>query len=95
MSTYTIYVRRANGILSMLRHNASRDVCLNVYYAIFFSHLIYGCNIWGFTTEENLKKVEVLQNKCVRIITFSDFDSHANQLLIDLKLLKARDLIKL
>ena len=82
---------RANGILSKLRHNTHREVCLIVYYAIFFSHLIYGCNIWGLTTEENLKKVEVLQRKCVRIITFSDFDSHANTLFIDLKLLKVRD----
>ena len=66
---------RANGILSKLRHNTHREVCLIVYYAIFFSHLIYGCNIWGLTTEENLKKV--LQRKCVRIITISDVDSHA------------------
>ena len=80
---------RANGILSKLRHNTHREVCLIVYYAIFFSHLIYGCNIWGLTTEENLKKV--LQRKCVRIITISDVDSHANTLFIDLKLLKVRD----
>ena len=38
---------RANGILSKLRYNAPLDVCLQVYYAIFYSHLIYGCNIWA------------------------------------------------
>ena len=41
---------RANGIRSKLRYNASLDTCLHVYYAIFFSHLTYGCNIWGFTS---------------------------------------------
>ena len=86
---------RANGILSKLRHNAPIVTCLNVYYAIFYSHLNYSCNLWGLTTEENLKKIEVLQKKCLRIITFSDFNSHTNQLFIDLKLLKVRDLIKL
>ena len=86
---------RANGILSKLRHNAPRNVCLNVYYALFYSHLIYGCNIWGITTEENLDKIVKLQKKCVRILTFSDFDSHANPLFIDLKILKAHDVIKL
>jgi hypothetical protein len=85
---------RANGILSKLRHNASIDTCLQVYYAIFYSHLIYGCNIWGFTTEENINKIEVLQKKCLRIMTFSDFNSHSNPLFIDLKLLKVRDIIK-
>ena len=31
---------RANGILSKLRHNAPSGICLQVYYAIFYSHLI-------------------------------------------------------
>ena len=85
---------RANGILSKLRHNAPIETCLQVYYAIFYSHLIYGCNIWGLTTEENLNKIEVLQKKCLRIMTFSAFDSYTNQLFIALKLVKVFDIIK-
>ena len=87
-------LNRANGIISKLRHNAPLEICLQVYYAIFYSHLIYGCSVWGLTSEVNLKKVEVLQNKCARIITFADFRSHANPLFIDLKLVKVRDIIK-
>ena len=86
---------RANGILSKLRQNAPLESCLQVYYAIFYSHLIYGCNIWGLTSEDNLKKIEVLQKKSLRIMTFSDFNAHTNPLFIDLKLLKVRDLISL
>ena len=86
---------RANGILSKLRHNAPRKVCTNVYYAIFNSHLTYGCGIWGLTAEKNLKQIEILQKKCMRIITFAEFDSHSNPLFIDLKILKVRELIKL
>ena len=71
------------------------NVRLNVYYALFYSHLTYGCNLWGTSTEENLDKIVKLQKKCVRIITFSDFDSHANPLFIDLKILKVHDVIKL
>ena len=72
---------RANGILSKLRHNAPLEVCLQVYYAIFYSHLIYGCNIWGLTAiDDNLKKIEVLQKKCIRIMTFSDFRCHTTPL---------------
>ena len=86
---------RANGILSKLRHDAPLETCLQVYYAMFYSHLIYGCNIWGLTSEETLNKIEVLQKKCLRIITFSDFNSHTNPLFKNLKLLKVKDLIKL
>ena len=86
---------RANGILSKLRHNAPLEACKQVYYATFYSHLTYGCNVWGLTTDENLKKIEILQKKCVRIMTFSDFNSHTNQLFIDLKILKVHDVIDL
>ena len=86
---------RASGILSKLRHNVPIEACLQFYYAIFYSHVIYGCYVWGLTTEENSKKIEILQKKCVRIMSFSDFNSHTNQLFMDLKLLKVRNIIDL
>ena len=82
-------------MISKLRYNASLDTCLQVYYAIFYSHLGYGCNLWGLTSEENINKIEVLQKKCVRIMTFAPFNSQTNELFINLKLLKVRDLISL
>ena len=88
-------LRRANGVLSKLRYNAPLHVCLQVYYSLFYSHLIYGCNVWGLTSEENIEKIEVLQRKCVRILTFAPFNAHTNQIFIDLKILKVRDVIKL
>ena len=86
---------RANGILSKLRYFAPIEICLQVYYSIFYSHLVYGCSVWGLTSDENLDKIEVLQNKCMRILTFSDFRSHANPLFLNLKVLKIREVIKL
>ena len=57
--------------------------------------MIYGCNAWGITSEENIRSIEVLQRKCIRILTFSPYDSHvSNQTFIDLKFLKVRDVIK-
>ncbi len=54
-----------------------------------------GCNLWGFTSEENILKIERLQKKCVRILSFAPFNSHTNQLFIDLNLIKVRDLISI
>jgi hypothetical protein len=86
---------QANGILSKLRYNSPIEVCIQVYYALFYSNLIYGCNAWGVTSEENIKSIEILQRKCIRILTFAPFNSHVtNQTFIDLKLLKIRDIIK-
>ena len=87
-------LNRANGILSKLRYNTPLDICLQVYYAIFYSYLIFGCNVWGFTSEENIKSIQVLQNKCLRIMTFAPYYSNVDKTYLDLKLLKVRDVIK-
>ena len=84
-------LNRANGILSKLRYNTTLEICLQVYYAIFYSYLIYGCNVWGFTSEENINAIQVLQNKCLRIMTFAPYISNVDQSFLDLKLLKVRD----
>ena len=68
---------KANGILSKLRYNAPLCSCRMVYNSLFHSHLLYGCNVWGLTSEENIRKIEVLQNKCMRILSFSPFNSHS------------------
>ena len=86
---------RANGIISKLRYNAPFEICLQVYYAIFYSHLIYGCSVWGLTSEENINKLQVLQNKCLRIMTFAPWNSSTNHLFIQLKLLKVREIINM
>ena len=43
-------LKRANGMLCKARHYISSDELKTLYYAIFSSHLIYGCQIWGQVT---------------------------------------------
>ena len=57
--------------------------------------MIYGCNVWGFTSEENIKAIQVLQNKCIRIMSFAPYNSNVDQSFLDFKMLKVRDVIKL
>ena len=47
------------------------------------------------TVNHDIIKIERLQKKCVRILSFAPFDSHSNKLFIDLNLLKVRDLISM
>ena len=85
----------AIGILPKLRYNAPIETCLHVYYAIFYLHLTYGCNVWGLTSNKNLNEIEILQRKCIRIITDSDFRSPKNHLFIKHKILKVREILDL
>ena len=38
----------ANGVISKLRHLCPRDILINVYYSIFYSHLMYSVNLKKF-----------------------------------------------
>ena len=64
---------RANGIISKLRHNAPIKTCLQVYYAIFYSHLIYGSSIWGLTYEKNLDSIRLMQKNAYVYLLFLSF----------------------
>ena len=44
---------------------------------------VYKCIMQSF-----IRKIEILQKKCLRIMTFSALNSHTNQIFINLKLLK-------
>ena len=52
---------RANCILSKLRHFTTKETLLSVYYAIFYSHMTYGCLVWSLTTAKNIDIITILQ----------------------------------
>ena len=79
---------RANGILSKLRHFPPLKTCLSVCYSIFYSYLFLA---WSYTKEVIFDRVDKLQKRCIRILTFSDFNSHTIDLFAKLKMLKFQD----
>ena len=40
-------LQRANGALSKLCHYLPQKVLINIYHAIFLSHIRYACQLWG------------------------------------------------
>ena len=49
-------LNRANNILAKLRYSSSPNLIRTVYYAIFESHLRYGCQIWGQKQTQSIKE---------------------------------------
>ena len=90
---YVKKLSRTNGILSKLRHFIPVDVAISVYYSLFYSYLLYGCLVWSYTNQGNINRLTKLQKKCIRILTFSNFNSHTGPLFYELKLLKFEDIV--
>ena len=91
-------LQRANGMIAKARHFLSNDskAILSLYHSIFFSHMSYGCLVWGQSDSKFVKKIQVLQNNALRLITFADsFRDHVSHLYKDLNILKFRDYVSL
>ena len=73
---------KANGILAKLRHFVPETLLKTLYYALFHSHISYASIVWGQALTQN-SRIGKLQKKCVRILTFSDFNAETLQLFID------------
>ena len=88
-------LKRANGMLCKARHYVPSEELKSLYYAIFSSHLVYGCQIWGQNLDVHTEKVFKLQNRAMRIISFSDFHASSSPIYKELKILRLEDFITL
>ena len=87
---------RGNAMLSKARHFVPEDKLLSIYYAIFSSHMIFGCQTWGLNSStSHFKKIITLQKRAMRIMTFSQFNAHTEPLFKKLGILKIKYQISL
>ena len=61
-------LNQAIGSLSKVRHFISQHLLKTIYYTLFSSHLIYGCQVWRQNHGSEFKKIETLQEKAIRIL---------------------------
>ena len=86
---------KAVGILRKVKNFLNSQALLQLYYAIFHSHIQYRLIIWGSTFKTYLKKLTILQNKAVKIVGGSKYFDHATPYYSKLRILKLVDLLKL
>lgn len=65
-------VARALGVMYRIRPFVTMALLKNIYYSLVYPHLLYGIQVWGFSFNNNINKLFVLQKKIVRMITYND-----------------------
>ena len=73
----------------------SKNLLRTIYFAIFDSHLRYGCQIWGQKDSQEFKSSTTVQNKGLRILNSKGPLEHSNPLYKNSKILKLIDFINL
>ena len=86
---------RSAGIFSKLRYYLKTEVLIRVYHALFNSHLQYGILCWGNTTDTNLERIQVLQNKSIKNMFKAPRYYRLDNYYLNYRILKVRDLYEL
>ena len=68
---------------------------VSVYFSLFFSHVLYGCLIWSYSTQRNIYRIIKLQKCYICIIIYSEFTEHLGPQFSELKLLKVKNIFSL
>ena len=58
-----------------------------------YSKIKYASSVYGLSSSENINKIQILQNKLLKVLTFKKYRYSTNQLHNDFDILKIDDII--
>ena len=79
-------ISRAIGFLKHARSFLTQDTLKTLYTGIVEPHFKYCCSVWRNCGASERSHLQKLQNRTVRILTYSSYDADARPLLKDLGL---------
>ena len=79
-------ISSAIGALKRIRSFITTRTAVEVYFALIQPHFDYCCSVWDGLGETLYTKIQKLQNRAVRVITKSSYDTNASVLLNALQL---------
>ena len=88
-------VAKVNSVLYRMKYILPERVKLQIYNALAVSHLTYGIVAWGDTSRSLLKRLFILQKKCLRTIANAKYNSHTDPLFKKFNVLKFQDIFRL
>ena len=83
------------GVISKVRHYLDRKSLMLIYNSLFDSRLRYGILGWGTASDSELERLEILQRRVAKFITFSPPWYKAERIFDKLEILPQKSLLKL
>ena len=85
-------ISRLIRVMSKNRHYLPKTMLQKLYYALIHSHLLYGIAVWGSTYQTLINKLQVLQNKAMKMIEGRDWNSKISDTYLKHKILTVQNL---
>ena len=70
---------RTNKIFSKFRYYIIAETLTSIYYSLFQLNILYSSTIWCYTSQKNVTRIFILQKRCMRLITFSEFQEYSRK----------------
>ena len=86
---------RSAGIFAKLRYYLDNMTLIQMYHALFNSHLQYAILCWGSSSATNLNILQVLQNRAIRNMMKAPRYFRLDNYFLNLRILKVSDLFQL
>jgi len=84
-------ISKCLGILTKARKVLTTTSLVTLYNSIIKPYFTYCIIIWGNTCKTYIKPLEILHKKILRIITFSDYNTHTRPLYEQLKIMNMKE----
>ena len=95
LENLNLKLSRANCLLSKIGYYVRFPLLRTLHYALFDSHLRYGCQIWGQKHSQTVETIEQTQNKALRILNFKGPREGADYLHKESKINKLKNIIRI
>ena len=80
------------GIFNQLKDYVSNQLARKLYYAFVYSNINYGIEVYGSCSDTSLGRLQVIQNKLLKLLLRLDPYTSTNLLHSELNILKVKDL---
>ena len=92
MSHVASKVAKSIGVMSRCSFFLPKTSLRMLYYSLIYPYFYY-CNIvWASTYKTNLRRLDILQKRIIRIINKSHFNAHTDPIFKDLGILNFNDI---
>ena len=78
-----------------LRNLLPNHLKRQLYYALVYSRVQYGIEVYGSCSKNRIKRIQTMQNKLLKVLFKRPLRTSTNELHSDYKLLKVKDIFKM
>ena len=80
------------GIFNHVKHFVSKRIARQLYFSFIYSRIYYGIEVYGSCADEQLSKLQVMQNKLLKLLLKLDYRTSTSLLHYNMILLKIADI---